>query len=315
MIRKPAVAGLFYDDNPTDLRKTIETCFIHRLGPGKIPNLGSSRTFEDFNTNDELNIDKSAPNKDNKSNDNANKTNISKSNIYGAVVPHAGYSYSGPVAAHAYYKIVENGFPETFVILCPNHTGIGSGISIFDKGKWSTPLGDVEIDEEFAKQLISNSHIIDPDNSAHLREHSCEVHLPFLQYFSDNFKIVPIVMGMQDMETASEVAESIVKTIHELNRSVLIIASTDLTHYESKTIAGEKDKLILDSIENMDEFDLLKSVEDNGVTMCGYGPTISTIISSRDLGAKKGEILKYATSGDISGDLDSVVGYCSAIFI
>lgn len=284
MIRKPAVSGLFYDNNPIDLRKTIEKCFAHRLGPEKIPILKSSKTFNDFN-------------------------------IYGAVVPHAGYSYSGPVAAHAYYKIVENGFPETFVILCPNHTGIGSDISLFVEGKWSTPLGDVEIDEEFTKQLISNSNVIDQDNSAHVGEHSCEVHLPFLQYFSNNFKIVPIVMWMQDMENASEIAKSIVETIQDLDRSVLIIASTDLTHYESKTKALEKDKLILDSIEKMDESSLLKSVENNNVKMCGYGTTISTIISSRDLGAKKGEILKYATSGDISGDLTSVVGYCSAIFL
>lgn len=301
MIRKPTVAGLFYDNNPMDLRKNIGQCFTHRLGPGKIPNLGPFRTFEDFNTtNNGLNIDGSS---------------LNKSNIYGAVVPHAGYSYSGPIAAHAYYKIVENGFPETFIMLCPNHTGLGSGISIFDKGKWNTPLGDAEIDEEFAKQLISNSNIIDSDTLAHLREHSCEVHLPFLQYFSKDFKIVPIVMGMQDIKTASEIAKAIVKTINDLNRSVIIIASTDLTHYESKSTAEQKDKLILDSIENMDEFALLKSVENNGITMCGYGPTISTIISSRNLGAEKGKILKYATSGDISGDLDSVVGYCSAIFL
>lgn len=302
MIRKPAVAGLFYDDNPMDLRKTIEQCFTHSLGPGKIPSLGSFRTFEDFDTtnNTELNIEGSFPN---------------KSNIYGAIVPHARYSYSGPIAAHAYYKIVEIGFPETFIILCPNHTGLGSGISIFDKGKWNTPLGDVEIDEKFAKQLISNSNIIDSDNLAHLREHSCEVHLPFLQYFSNDFKIIPIVMGMQDMKTASEIAKSIIQTINNSNKSVLIIVSTDLTHYESKSTAEQKDKLILDSIENMDEYALLKSVENNGITMCGYGPTISTIISSRNLGAEKGKILKYATSGDISGDLDSVVGYCSAIFL
>jgi AmmeMemoRadiSam system protein B len=122
-------------------------------------------------------------------------------------------------------------------------------------------------------------------------------------------------MWMQDMETAVEIANSIVKTINDLNRSVSIIASTDLTHYESKAIAEQKDKLILNSIESMDEFALLKAVEDNNISMCGYGTTIATIKSSKKKKKKKGEILKYATSGDISGDLKSVVGYCSAIFI
>jgi len=294
MIRKPAVAGLFYDSNPEDLKEKIEWCFKHRLGPGKIPKLGSSRGFKGLNTKDE--------------------SNSSKSNIYGAIIPHAGYSYSGPIAAHAYYEIVENGFPETFIILCPNHTGLGSGISIFNEGKWNTPFGDVEIDEEFANAMISNSKLIDPDTSAHVREHSCEVHIPFLQYFSKDFKIVPIVMWMQDMESASDVAKSIVKTAKELKTSILVLASTDLTHYESKDMAQKKDKLILDAIDVMDEFALLTAVEDIGISMCGYGPSVSAIKSTRDLGAKKGIILKYGTSGDISGDLSSVVGYCSAIF-
>lgn len=237
-----------------------------------------------------------------------------KDNIYGAVVPHAGYSYSGPIAAHAYCEIVENGFPETFIILCPNHTGLGTGISIFKEGIWSTPLGNIEVDEEFAEEMIINSDLIDSDTSAHIREHSCEVHLPFLQYFSNDFKIVPIVIWMQDMESGSDIANSITKTAKKLGRSILMIASTDLTHYESKQIAEKKDKLILDAISNMDEHSLLKAVEDFRISMCGYGPTIAVIKASRSLGAKKGKILKYATSGDISGDLSSVVGYCSAIF-
>lgn len=284
MIRKPAVAGLFYDKDPSELKKTIEWCFNHKLGPGKVP---------------ELRISDDDPNKD---------------NIYGAVVPHAGYSYSGPIAAHAYCEIVENGFPETFIILCPNHTGLGTGISIFKEGIWNTPLGNVEIDEEFAEEMIINSDLIDFDTSAHIREHSCEVHLPFLQYFSNDFKIVPIVIWMQDMESGSDIAKSITKTAKKLGRSILVIASTDLTHYESKQIAEKKDKLILDAISNMDEYSLLKAVEDFRISMCGYGPTIAAIKVSRSLGAKKGKILKYATSGDISGDLSSVVGYCSAIF-
>ncbi|MCL2686955.1 MAG: AmmeMemoRadiSam system protein B [Methanobrevibacter sp.] len=280
MIRKPAVAGLFYDSNPDKLKRDIEHCFENKLGPGKIPKLGK----------------------------------YEKNRIYGAVVPHAGYAYSGSVAAHAYYEIVQNGFPEIFIILCPNHTGLGTGISVFTEGVWETPLGKVNIDEEFAKKMVINSESIDSDTSAHTNEHSCEVHLPFLQYFSDDFKIIPIVMWMQDMESAYEVADAICKTSKELNKSISIIASTDLTHYEDKDSAQKKDVLILDAIENMDEFALVDAVENNNISMCGYGPTTATIKASRDLGSKKGKILKYATSGDVSGDLSSVVGYCSAIF-
>lgn len=286
MIRKPAVSGLFYDSDPENLKKTIETCFTHELGPGKIPTLATSK---------------------------ASLSN--KNKIYGAIAPHAGYTYSGPVAAHAYYELVENGFPETFIILCPNHTGIGSGISIFYEGSWETPLGNINVDEEFSKELIKNSDIIDPDFSAHLKEHSCEVHLPFLQYFSNDFKIVPIVMWMQDMKSSEELTKGIVEVAENLKTSISIIASTDLTHYASYEVASKQDGLILDKISNMDEEGLLQDIENFNITMCGYGPTIATIKATREFGATKCNILKYSTSGNISGDLTSVVGYGSGIFI
>ena len=286
IIRKPAVSGLFYDNDPENLRKTIENCFTNDLGPGKIPILA-------------------------KSNENSSKDK----KIYGAIVPHAGYTYSGPVAAHAYYKLVENGFPETFIILCPNHTGLGTGISIFYEGSWETPLRNVKIDEEFSKELMRNSDIIAPDFQAHLKEHSCEVHLPFLQYFSNDFKIVPIVMWMQDIASSEEVAKGIVKVAKDLKTSISIIASTDLTHYAHHEVASTQDKLLLDKISKMDEKGLLENIENFNITMCGYGPTIATIKATRELGADKCNILKYGTSGNISGDLSSVVGYCSGIFI
>ncbi|MDR2966743.1 MAG: AmmeMemoRadiSam system protein B [Methanobacteriaceae archaeon] len=286
MIRKPAVSGLFYDSDPEDLKKTIENCFKHELGPGKIPTLAKSK-----------------------------KNQSKDGKIYGAIAPHAGYVYSGPVAAHAYYQLVENGFPETFIILSPNHTGIGTGVSIFNEGSWDTPLGTIKIDEEFSQELIKTSEIIDPDFRAHLKEHSCEVHLPFLQYFSNDFKIVPIVMWMQDITSSEEIAEGIVKVAKSLNTSISIIASTDLTHYAPQEIASKQDDLILDKISKMDEKELLKDIENFNISMCGYGPTIATIKATREFGANKCDILKYATSGNISGDLSSVVGYCSGIFI
>ena len=286
MIRRPAVSGLFYDNDPEDLKKTIEGCFTHELGPGKIPTLADS------------------------------KENISKDEtIYGVIAPHAGYVYSGPVAAHAYYQLVENGFPETFIILSPNHTMIGTGVSLFYEGIWETPLGNVKIDEEFSKELIKTSDIIDPDFSAHLKEHSSEVHLPFLQYFSNDFKIVPIAMWMQDLKTSKEIAEGIVKVSKNLKTSVSIIASTDLTHYAPYEVASMQDKLLIEKISKMDEEELLENIENFNISMCGYGPTIATIKATREFGANKCNILKYATSGNISGDLSSVVGYCSGIFI
>ena len=286
MIRKPAVSGFFYDNDPEILKKTIESCFTHELGPGKIPSLAKS--------NENLSKDKK---------------------IYGVIAPHAGYTYSGPVATHAYYQLVENGFPETFIILCPNHTGIGTGISIFHEGSWETPLGNIKIDEKFSKELIKTTGIVYPDFSAHLKEHSLEVHLPFLQYFSNDFQIVPIAMWMQDMKSSQELAEGIVKVAKSLKTSISIIASTDLTHYAPYEVASMQDDLLLDKISKMDEEELLESIENYNISMCGYGPTIAAIKATRELGASKCDILKYATSGNISGDLSSVVGYCSGIFI
>ncbi|MDR0900450.1 MAG: AmmeMemoRadiSam system protein B [Methanobrevibacter sp.] len=318
MLRKSAIAGSFYDNDPNKLKKTIEECFNHRLGPGNIPKLGGSKKVSSKEVSSKSSPNEHPPNKQH------NK------HIYGSIIPHAGYVYSGSIAAHAYYKLVETGFPKTFIILCPNHTGLGTGISIYDKGSWETPLGTVDIDEEFANSLISNSDIITPDTSAHMREHSCEIHLPFLQYFSNDFKIVPIVMWMQDMESAKEIGKAIAKTVKSNNEisnneiksdkesnskyDISVIASTDLTHYQPQEIANNQDKLILDSIANMDEFTLMKNIKEFNISMCGYGPVIATMESSRLLGAKKAKILKYATSGDISGDFSSVVGYGSAIF-
>jgi len=279
MIRKPAVAGIFYEGNPDSLKKQIEWCFKHKLGPGKIPKMGNKRE------------------------------------IKGIMAPHAGYLYSGPIAAHSYFKIVEDGFPETFIILCPNHTGLGSGISTMIEGEWETPLGNIEIDTTFAKELIKDAGIIDSDASSHVQEHSCEVHLPFLQYFSDqDFKIVPVSMWIQDLETSYEIGKSIQKTAEALEKDVVVIASSDMTHYKPQNIANQNDMQVLDAIEAMDEKLMMKRVMDLNVTMCGYGPVASTIIASKELGAQNAEILKYATSGDLTGDLSAVVGYASAVF-
>ncbi|MDI6643603.1 MAG: AmmeMemoRadiSam system protein B [Methanobacteriaceae archaeon] len=279
MIRKPAVAGTFYEGTRESLKKRIEWCFQHNMGPGKIPDkIGNKRT------------------------------------IKGVIAPHAGYAASGPIAAHTYYKIIEDGFPETFIILCPNHYGIGSGVSTMTSGKWETPLGHVEIDHEFAQHLIENSGIIDSESSSHEREHSCEVQVPFLQYFKEDFKIVPISMWMQDIETSTEIGMAIKNTVDNLGRDVIVIASTDFTHYEPQEAAQAKDQQVLDAIAMFDEKLMVKRVSELNITMCGYGPVAATMVASKGMGAQKSEIIKYGTSGDVIGDLSEVVGYASAIF-
>ena len=239
---------------------------------------------------------------------------FNKREIKGAMVPHAGYQYSGPIAAHSYYKIFEDGFPETFVILSPNHTGLGSGISTMIEGEWETPFGNVRIDEEFTVKLVENAEIIDFDATSHIQEHSLEVQIPFLQYFSNDFEIVPVSMWMQDLESSYEIGKSIKKTAEALEKDIVVIASSDMTHYKPQNIAKQNDSQVLDAINSMDEKLMIKRVLDMNVTMCGYGPVATTIIASKELGAQNAEILKYATSGDTTGDESAVVGYASAIF-
>lgn len=278
MIRKPAVAGIFYEDQVDTLKESIENCFMHELGPGNIPLMGNTRK------------------------------------IKGAIVPHAGYIYSGSIAAHSYYKIVEDGFPETFVILSPNHTGLGSGVSISSDEQWNTPLGNIDVDTEFAEYLFKNSDIMDLDNIAHMREHSCEVQLPFLQYFSEDFTIVPITMGFQDMKTAKDVAKTITNAKNSLNRDILVLASTDFTHYQSHEIASKQDHYLIDSISHFDIDGLYSKIQEHNITICGYGPVVSTLDFAKNNNANTAELLKYATSGDTSKDYTSVVGYTSEIF-
>lgn len=281
MLRKPAVAGMFYPDDSEELVKTIEDCFLHSFGPGKIPDI------ESFEGNDyPVNV----------------------------MVPHAGFQYSGTIAAHSYCELAKNGFPEVFIIIGPNHTGLGSEVSVFNKGEWITPLGNIQVDEEFADTLISFSDFASADFAAHMREHSIEVQLPFLQYFSNDFKIVPVVLGSQTISAANDLAAAILKAGEKLGKSYCVIANSDLSHFNTQERANKVDGFVLEDIENMDEFKLLEEIIQYNITMCGYGPVMTTMILSKMCGKNTSEILAYKTSGDISGDLSSVVGYASGIF-
>ncbi|WP_295611502.1 AmmeMemoRadiSam system protein B [uncultured Methanobrevibacter sp.] len=281
MLRQPAVAGAFYPDNPEILKKTIENCFLDDFGVGEIPPIGE---FEGADY--PLNI----------------------------MVPHAGYQYSGAIASHGYCKLVQNGFPEVFIILSPNHTGYGREISVFNEGEWTTPLGSVPIDDGFADAIISHSDIASADFTAHRYEHSIEVQLPFLQYFSQDFKIVPITMGSQSFTATNDLAKAIFEAANDLNKSYCVIASTDLSHFNNQEKANTVDGFVLEDIEEMNEFKLFEEVIQYNITMCGYGPVMTTIALSKMSNKSNCEILAYKTSGDVTGDLSSVVGYASGIF-
>lgn len=281
MIRKPAVAGSFYPDNPNALKKIIEDCFLDDAGVGELPELA------EFNGVDyPINI----------------------------MVPHAGYQYSGAIASHGYCNLVQKGFPEVFIILSPNHTGYGSEISVFNEGEWITPLGNVVVDCDFANSIISNSDIASADFSAHIHEHSIEVQLPFLQYFSNDFKIVPITMGSQTFTASTDLAKAIFEAAKELNKSYAVIASTDLSHFNNQEKANKVDGFVLEDIEEMNEFKLFEEVIQYNITMCGYGPVMTAILVSKMSDKNSCEILAYRTSGDVTGDFTSVVGYASGIF-
>lgn len=278
-IRDPAVAGQFYESNKDDLIRRIEWCFKHLLGPGRLPR----ERGEGFGA------------------------------IISAQVPHAGYIYSGPAASHVYYALAQQETPDTVIILGPNHTGVGMPVSIYAKGVWKTPLGTLAIDEELSSLLLRYK-IIWEDYLAHSSEHSIEVQLPFLQYiYGSNIKIVPIVMMDQRYETARKVAEAIIHVINNSNKRVIVLASSDMTHYEPHDIAKEKDLNALQLIENLEIEKLYNYIIRKNLTMCGYGPVMVAMIVAKYFGST-GLVLKYYTSGDIIGDKSWVVGYASVIF-
>jgi AmmeMemoRadiSam system protein B len=275
-VRRPWVAGTFYPASPDRLKAAIENSFTHAIGPGQLPGKGTGER----------------------------KT-------LGVVCPHAGYMYSGPVAAHSYYHLASEKPPEAVIILGPNHTGLGSSVSMWGEGAWETPLGNVEIHEELAKRIFETSDVIDIDESAHLREHSIEVQLPFLQYIYGKMRIIPICMGFQDLRTSREIGRTIAESVAGMD--ALILASTDLTHMETKESAKGKDQGVIERIESMNEEALQSWVRSQRVSMCGYGPVSTTLAATKRLGATKAQLLAYSTSGDITGDTSMVVGYASAI--
>jgi MEMO1 family protein len=277
--RPPAQAGTFYPDTEGALRTKLHNCFLHTLGPGSIPPIPAT----------------------------------SDNHLVGIVVPHAGYDYSGPVAANSYYQLASSGLRESMIIVGPNHTGYGSGVSTMTDGQWSTPLGEVPLDKSLATSITRYSSLIDVEEEAHKKEHSIEVQLPFLQFiYPRRFRFVPICMMIQDLETSMEIGDAIGKASAETG--AMLIASSDWTHYEPNESARKKDIEAIEAVLEMDEKKFQDIIEERSVSACGYGPVTAVLHASKILGAKQAKLLSYQTSGDIAGDKRSVVGYAAIAF-
>lgn len=272
--RRPAVAGLFYEGTKDKLLKQVEECFLSKVGPGSLP-----------------------------------RRHWGKTRVPALISPHAGLMYSGPVAAHGYLKLDVYSVPESVIIFGPNHYGIGTMVSIFPGGFWSTPLGDVRIDEKLAEEVAQKREFFFLDEESHVREHSIEVQLPFLQYLYGDFKFIPICINDQSLEICVEIGEAVAEVVS--GRNILMIASTDFTHYEPHEVVLRKDKYALERISELDVDGLYRVMEKHDITMCGYGAVAALLAAAKKLGAKKASLLKQSTSGETGGDYESVVGYAS----
>jgi AmmeMemoRadiSam system protein B len=231
-----------------------------------------------------------------------------KKRILGAIGPHAAYIYSGHIAGELYSRI---NIPKRIIILSPNHTGYGVKVSMFPDGYWETPLGRVKIDSELCSLIESKYKSVERDTEAHLFEHSLEVQLPFLQYLKDDFQIVPITLMHLTYRECKNLGRAISDSIKELGEEVLIIASSDLNHYEDQKTTEKKDMMAIEKVVSLDPKGLIDVTSKYNISMCGAVPTAAMLALCRELGARRAELLKHATSGDVSGDYERVVGYAA----
>jgi len=282
-MREPAVAGQFYSGDKKLLSEQVKKSYLHELGFGKLPKIGNKRS------------------------------------IKGIVAPHAGFMYSGPVASHSYGTLAEDGFPKTFVIIGPNHSGMGQSVALTTKS-FKMPWGTVPVDLELAKKLQGD--VIKNDDNAHRYEHSLEVQLPFLSQIQGDFQILPITMASQGYKISKQVGELIGKALK--GKDVVVIASTDFTHcgtnyghrpppgMNAGEFAAMQDRSAIDAILEMEPKKLIQTVQKNNITMCGYGCVAVMLFATKIMGAKEASLLKYATSYDISPG-SNAVGYGALI--
>ncbi len=274
-IRPPAVAGSFYDIERERLKKQVKACFNRPLGPKK----------------------------------------IKEEKVVAAIVPHAGFTYSGPVAAWSYSRIPK----ANYIILGPNHRPSGNRFAIMKEGEWKTPFGGVKIAEKVAADLLK-CPLIKNDPFAHQHEHSIEVQLPFLQYrFGNDFEFVPICVSNDYptpdfLEQCRIVGKVIADVIKKQKKKWIVIASSDFSHYVPHDYAFSVDNYAIESILRMDEKSFFNRIEEKNISICGFGPIAIAMVAAENLGAKKGKLLSYKTSGDITRDKTAVVGYASVVF-
>jgi hypothetical protein len=235
-----------------------------------------------------------------------------KEEAIACLMPHAGYLYSGKVAAQTASRI---NIKDKVILLGPNHTGYGKSLSIMTDGAWLTPLGELKIDSALAKDILGRCRYLEEDNLAHESEHSLEVELPIMQYFKSDFQIVPIAFLFEETEVLAELGKAIAEAIRGrgLEGNALIVASSDMTHYEPQLRAEENDRRAIEAILALDENRLLSAAERFNISMCGLVPAYVMLVCAKALGAKSGKLVKYATSGDVTGDKSSVVGYAGII--
>jgi len=278
--RYPSVAGIFYEPQKEVLLSQIEWSFKHPLGPGKLPPRDRAST--------------------------------AKEELKAVITPHAGIMYSGPIAAHAYYELANESSADTFVLVGPNHTGLGASIAVYPGGVWVTPLGEISVDEEFVDALarVLGSEAV--DEKAHLFEHSIEVQLPFLQYiYGNRFRIVAITMYDQSPGASEKLARALFEAEKQLGRRVTLIATSDLSHYVTREEAQRYDSMVIEALKRLDPNELYRVVTENALPICGLGPLAVALHYSLLRGASRAELLAYATSGDVAGGDASVVGYAS----
>lgn len=286
-MRKPAVAGQFYPGRKRDLLEIVEASYYDRLGPGKMP---------------------------------PKKVSRGGGKIKGMVVPHAGLVFSGPCAAHTYRKLALSGLPESYIVIGPNHHGMGSRVAV-SLEDWDMPFGKVSVDKKLGKTLVGD--VASCDEGAHAFEHSVEVQMPFLQHLDKELSVVPVVMTRQDWDTTRNFGEVLSKATK--GKDVVIIAASDFSHVginfsmpiprgmDAGEYAKKLDDMAIEQILNMDPRGLVNTVKKHRITMCGYGPVAATMIASMNNGATKARLLKYYSSHDVMPG-NSAVGYGAIVF-
>lgn len=279
MVRMPVVAGRFYEGKEDLLQERLKNCFVGSLGPGRLPEgePGSSRSLK------------------------------------AVIAPHAGYMYSGMPAAHTYLKIYEDGIPDHIVMLGPNHTGIGARLAVCNDD-WQTPLGVAQFDSVLGAAIVEEDEFASNDCVAHSNEHSLEVQVPFLQYtLGPGVNFVPICVSDQSYAVCESIGKTLAKLADE--RDILVIASSDFTHFESAESARKKDNQAMEYLEYLDPEGFLSFVQGHKVSICGAGPIAAAMVFAKERGAVQFNMLKYTTSGDITKDNSSVVAYVAATIV